>query len=255
MAIVTSLKPDPVALCRVAQGLVIPPELANAVGIDGERFAEKSVRAVNEMLAVILRLDGAALDAPRAPNERIVGTCRHFSVLSCALLRAHGIGARSRCGFASYFKPGKHVDHWITEYWHSVEQRWVRVDSEILGLPFVSTPEDLQPGEFLTGGEAWSLCRSGDADPQLFGVDGAPHAWGIGEVRGNAIRDLASLNKIEMLPWDEWGRMAASYKGETGDDFDDLIDTIAFVTATGETSALGDLYRTEDLAVPDAMIS
>jgi hypothetical protein len=49
--------------------------------------------------------------------------------------------------------------------------------------------------------------------------------------------------------------MAASYKGETGDDFDDLIDTIAFVTATGETSALADLYRTEDLAVPDAMIS
>jgi hypothetical protein len=56
-------------------------------------------------------------------------------------------------------------------------------------------------------------------------------------VRGNAIRDLAALNKIEMLPWDEWGRMEASYKGRTGADFDALIDLIALTTAKDDADA------------------
>jgi hypothetical protein len=30
------------------------------------------------------------------------------------------------------------------------------------------------------------------------------------------------LNKVEMLPWDEWGCMTAAYRGETGEDYDDL---------------------------------
>jgi hypothetical protein len=32
-----------------------------------------------------------------------------------------------------------------------------------------------------------------------------------------------------MLPWDEWGRMDASYQGQTGPDYDELLDTIADV--------------------------
>jgi len=58
----------------------------------------------------------------------------------------------------------------------------------------------------------------------LFGVHEVEHAWGIGEVRGNAVRDLAALNKVEMLPWDEWGRMDASYRGETGADYRKRIE-------------------------------
>ena len=40
---------------------------------------------------------------------------------------------------------------------------------------------------------------------------------------GNAIRDLACLNRVETLPWDEWGRMEASYQGRTGADYDALL--------------------------------
>ncbi|MFI6076422.1 hypothetical protein ACIA5C_33260 [Actinoplanes sp. NPDC051343] len=53
--------------------------------------------------------------------------------------------------------------------------------------------------------------------------------FGPAEIRGNAIRDLASLNKLETLPWDEWGRMEASYQGETGADYDELMDRISAV--------------------------
>ena len=113
-------------------------------------------------------------------------------------------------------------------------------------------PEDLRPGEFLTAGEAWQLVRSGREDPIEFGVFGTEN-WGPGEIRGNAMRDLASLaRKIEMLPWDEWGPMEASYNGETGPDFDLLMDQLAAATDDPERSDLDSIY--DDLAVPESMI-
>jgi hypothetical protein len=243
----------PVDLCRVAQKLVIPPPFSTAAGLDEERGAERNIRPASELIRKLVALGSRPIHRSRPPEERVVGTCRHFAVLSCALLRYRGIAARARCGFATYFVPGQYLDHWVTEYWHGDEQRWVRVDSEILGLPLVPRPDDLQPGEFLSGGEAWTRCAEG-ADPMLFGVHDVDDAWGIGEVRGNAIRDLAALNKVEMLPWDEWGRMDASYKGETGPEYDDLIGTIAGVCTSDDPQAVRDLYASEDLAVPDDLI-
>ena len=127
-------------------------------------------------------------------SDRVVGTYRHFAVLSCAFLRHRGIPARARCGFASYFVADSFLDHWILEYRRPIDERWVRVDPEILGFDFMRTPEDRVGGAFLCGGEAWPLCRRGEADPSRFGVLGVPYAWGIAEVRGNAVRDLAALN-------------------------------------------------------------
>ena len=241
-------------LCAAAQGLVVLPDLAPGFGIPDERGGERSIRPVSDILRALLTLDDRPVEQPREWTHRVVGTCRHFSVLSCAFLRHRGIAARSRCGFASYFVPGRFVDHWVVEHRDPADGRWVRVDTEILGFELVAAPEDLAPGEFLTGGEAWTLCRQGGADPSHFGVHGYPDAWGIGEVRGNAVRDLAALNKVEVLPWDEWGRMHDSYDGLTGPEYDDLMDTIAATCASGDDAAVRALYATEDLAVPEAII-
>ncbi|MFD1535700.1 transglutaminase-like domain-containing protein [Nonomuraea guangzhouensis] len=245
----------PVDICEIAQGLVIQPHDAASLPVPQERLAEKSLRGISDIIRSLTSLDPAPLDVPRPAHLRVVGTCRHFALLSCALLRLQGIPARARCGFATYFVPGKSVDHWITEYWHTDEHRWVRIDTEILGgQNLVAAPEDLADGEFLTGGEAWSLYRQGAADPDSFGVAGVAHAWGVGEIRGNAIRDLAALQKIEMLPWDEWGRMEASYQGATGPDYDSLMDAIATTCAADDPEAMARLYESEDLEVPTHMI-
>ena len=251
--LLSALPFTPIEVCAIAQGLVVLPDLAVGFGIPEARHDERNIRAATDIIRTLIALDDAPIDRDRSISDRIVGTCRHFSVLSCALLRSRAIPARARCGFAAYFVPGSFVDHWIVEYWHPADQRWIRVDSEILGFEFVDKPQDLAPGEFLTGGEAWSLCRQGRADPSKFGVDGVPHAWGIGEVRGNAIRDLAALNKVEMLPWDEWVRMKNSYDGETGPDYDELMDTIAATCASDNEADIEELYNSEDLAVPTMM--
>lgn len=130
----------------------------------------------------------------------------------------------------------------------------MRIDSQILGQSVLAEPQDLRPGQFLTGGEAWCAFRDGGIDAAKFGVYGTGN-WGPAEIRGNAIRDLAALNKVEMLPWDEWGRMGASYQGHTGADYDGLLDTIADVCAADDPSAVAKLYASDELGVPQGLIA
>jgi len=246
---------DPAGLCLLAQGLLISPPDAFGVGLSEQRLAERNTRPARALLARVLELnDTTPLDQPRPPEQRVVGTCRHFAVMATAFLRAVDVPARARCGFAAYFVPPRMVDHWIVEHWSHQEQRWIRADAEYLERPTPGSARtgDLRPEEFLTAGEAWQRIRSGTAGPMDFGVFGTEN-WGPGEVRGNAMRDLASLAcKVEMLPWDEWGPMQDSYDGRTGADFDQLIDRLAVATADPAHVGLHDVY--DQLAVPASMI-
>jgi len=244
---------DPLEICFPVHALVIQPHDAEAIGMPPERFAENQLRPAASIVRALLALDPAPLNAVREPEKRVIGTCRHFAVLSCALLRYRGIPARVRCGFATYFQPGKGVDHWITEYWDDGAARWVRVDSEVLTLPVLPHPEDLRPGEFLSGGEAWSAFRRGEIDGADYGVYGTEN-WGAGEIRGNTVKDLAALNKVETLPWDVWARMEEAYKRETGPEYDALLDELAVVCASDDPVAAAALYARAELTVPPDLI-
>ncbi|MEV0676939.1 transglutaminase-like domain-containing protein [Actinosynnema sp. NPDC050436] len=242
---------DPVDLCRPVRALVVQPRDAQALGLPAERFEDNQVRPADELVRRLLALDPAPLTTARPPDRRVVGTCRHFAVLGCALLRHRGVPARVRCGFATYFQPGRGVDHWVVEYRDGA--RWVRVDPEVLGGTVLPHAHDLRPDDFLTGGEAWHAYRRGEVDGNLFGVHGTEN-WGPSEIRGNAVRDLAALNKVEVLPWDEWGRMAEAYEGRTGEDYDVLLDELADVCASDDLPAVRALYEHDDLRVPDDLI-
>lgn len=242
---------DPLGICLPVRDLIVHPLDAPPLELPAERFDENNIRQANLLIQRLLALDPAPLTTAREPRHRVVGTCRHFAVVSCALLRRHGIPARARCGFATYFDQGRGVDHWVTEY--RADARWVRVDSEFLGSDEVPHADDVRPDEFLSGGEAWLAYRRGEIDASLYGVHGTEN-WGPSEIRGNAVRDLASLNKIEMLPWDEWGRMTEAYQGRTDSAYDDLLDELANVCASDDPAAVSALYGHQDLRVPDALI-
>ncbi|MFN8374360.1 MAG: transglutaminase-like domain-containing protein [Anaerolineae bacterium] len=81
------------------------------------------------MLARLLEMDARPLTETRAPENRIVGCCRDFSVLFCSMLRHFGIPARTRSGFANYFIKDYWMDHVVVEYWTG--DHWQLVDSEI----------------------------------------------------------------------------------------------------------------------------
>ena len=98
-------------ICRPVHNLVIQPRDAQARGVRADRLSENQIRPAGKLIDALLALDPAPLDVPREPDRRVVGTCRHFAVMSCALLRWRGIAARVRCGFATYFQPGQGLDH------------------------------------------------------------------------------------------------------------------------------------------------
>ncbi len=248
------LPTDPVGLCRTVPGLVVHEMWANAYGFDvpENRLTDLQARTAVEMTDVIRRLDAGPLSIARPGARRMVGNCRHFSTLSAALLRHAGIPARARCGFATYFEPGKYVDHWVTEYWHAGERRWVRIDAQLDEVqraaisPEFDT-EDLPPGPFLPAGEAWQLCRTGRADPDTFGIF---EFWGLWFVQANVVRELAALNKMELLPWDVWGPMTVQEEPDAA--ATSLTDTVADVIAGDDTGAVRRVYEeNEGLRVPD----
>jgi hypothetical protein len=253
MAVLEAIPADPVGICRLVPGLVVHPFETTDLGLDAGRLAGQQIRQASAIIRAVLALDPAALDIPREPRRRLVGTCRTFVVLSCALLRHRGIAARARCGFGTYFQPGLGLDHWITEYWHEAGERWVRVDTQHLEHSFVPHPDDLRPGEFLTGGEAWTGYRHGGIDAATFGVPGTEN-FGPAEISGNTIRDLAALNKVEMLPWDEWGQMTAAYAGQADPGYDELIDEVATACASDSPRHVADLYSRPELRVPAELI-
>ncbi|HPV07486.1 MAG TPA: transglutaminase-like domain-containing protein [Aggregatilineales bacterium] len=120
-------------LCKVVQGVMVHVFWANAYGMSeteiAPRRAELQLRAARHLLNRIRELDPRPLAIARPLRKRILGNCRDFTVLLVALLRYQGIPARARCGFGTYFTPGKREDHWVAEVWREDEGRWVLVDA------------------------------------------------------------------------------------------------------------------------------
>jgi len=199
-------------LAQVVQGLMVHEHIAPAYGLtlSPEQHAQAQLRSVEKILETIAEQDRKPLPVARPAGERVVGVCRHFTLLHVAMLRAQGVAARARCGFGAYFVEKMFIDHWVTEYWNEAQKRWVLVDAQLDGrqrelFKIGFDPLDVPRDQFLVAGQAWELCRAGKADPDSFAILDMHGQWLIA---GNVIRDVAALNNHEMLPWDVWGAMA-----------------------------------------------
>jgi len=222
------------ALCELVQGILLHIFWAERYGVtlSEERKQEVQIRSVASKLARIQELDEHPLTEARLLEKKLVGNCRDFSVMLCAILRYQGVPARARCGFGAYFLPDHYEDHWVCEYWNEDEGRWMLVDAQldplqrgVLGIRF--DPLDVPRDQFVTGGKAWLMCRSGEEDPDKFGIFDMHGLW---FVRGDLIRDFLSLNKVEILPWDGgWGFLKDEKIMEI-----ELMDRIAKLTMAGD---------------------
>ena len=226
-------------LVEIVQGLMIHVFWAERYGVklSEKRQQEVQLRTVSQKIRRILELRDQPLTVGRLLEERLVGNCRDFATFLCAMLRYQRVPARARCGFGVYFLPDHYEDHWVCECWKADEERWVMVDVQLdafqrekLNIQF--DPLDMPPGQFVTGGKAWLMCRAGEADPNKFGIF---DMHGIAFIRGNLIRDFLALNKIEILPWDDWGLMESDDKSAATNEVE-LMDHLAQLTlARNET--------------------
>ncbi|MBW2416137.1 MAG: transglutaminase domain-containing protein [Deltaproteobacteria bacterium] len=234
---------------------------APAYGLDRATLREHEVqtRTAQAMLDRMLALDSTDLAKAREPARRMVGNCRHFATFTTAVLRAHGVPARARCGFGAYFLPGHLEDHWVVEFIDPVSGEWRLCDSQIDDLQRAK----LQPAfdttavprdQFRVAGDVWLACRSGDVDPENCGIFDMHGLW---FVQANVVRDLAALNKHELLPWDDWGLAEQDIGGSDAGPTLARLDQVAGLTASPDTEldALRALYVADDLRVPQVLRS
>lgn len=267
---ISGLPNDVAALARVTQNLIVHDMWLARYGVElsAEHVCQQSTPSMENVLRLALEIKrGPLASNDRTPSEKVIACCREFSSLLCAFLRAKGIPARARCGFAAYLaKDGYYEDHWICEFWNG--EGWQRVDPQIDTLQLNSiqswakAAEDARDGyrkmlldldpmnvgeaQFMLAAKAWQLCRANQTDPARYGISCDPTMFGLQTlygmwfIRGNLLRDFASLNKVELVPlvsglerekgyWDSWRLMSAK-DVELGEEDWKLLDRIAVLT-------------------------
>jgi hypothetical protein len=255
-ALFDALPSDPAGVARAVQGLLIYEHVTEpfyGYPLPEARRAESHIRSMEGIVEALLALDNRPLSEARPPEKRLVGICRHFMLLAIAIFRHHGVPARGRGGFGTYFNPGTYEDHWVCEYWSAEEGRWALLDSQfddifVRNLEISHDIHDVPRNRFLTSSNAWRKCRCGELAPELFGIEFF-QLRGLWFIAGSLVRDLATLNDHEILPWDVWGGQPVPNAELSGEELE-FFDEIALLTADPDANfdALRQLFE-EDARV------
>ncbi len=258
-----NLPHDIASLTQIIQGVLIHRDIAPwlySLKLPPERYDIANIRPVAAMLSEIQSRDARPLGDAREPAGRMPCVCWHFSTMLAAILREHDVPARARCGFGAYFNPGRCEDHWVAEYWNAEQKRWILVDAQLDSIqrgafkPDFDTL-DVPRDRFILAGDAWQMCRAGKADPNRFGLSFLKEQ-GMWWIAGNLIRDLAALNRMEMLPWDVWGMMPRP-TDQISDENGRLFDRVAELTLAGDAALpeLRAIYEDARLRVPQVVFN
>lgn len=93
-------------------------------------YEEDYFPTAQSMIAELLRKN-PDYNIKREAKDKINITCRGQAILLASILKAKGIPARARSGFAPYIKyDGISYDHWITEYYDESKNIWKLVDAD-----------------------------------------------------------------------------------------------------------------------------
>lgn len=224
------LDPNTEALSAVARNLIAHYRGEAAVLPSATR-EDVNLRWLADQLGTDQERHSVPLTAPRALAERLQGCCRDHSLLCVAALREHGVPARTRIGFASYFTPGFSHDHVVVERFEG--DRWVRFDPELTdGFDFDVTDMPTGPGApFESAAEVWRGHRAGTLDVSRYGVDPGLDTPLRGEpiVAAYVIGELAHRHGDELLLWDAWGAMIPDPTADPA-----LLDEVAALLVTAD---------------------
>jgi len=253
------------ALAAIVQGLVIDKDFVGLYGLAlgaSARLGEIDTRYASDIYERLLGKDDRPLPERREPEHRFIGSCRDYALLLCSMLRHVGVPARLRFGFATYFskEPDTYSDHCVCEYWNDEQRRWVLVDANVdqvvkSKVGVTANELDLERDRFVVASDAWRLAREGKAAPDRFGVPSI-NIRGLWFIRGSLMRDLAALNKVEMLPWDYWGIADRTPIDALPSEEMPLLDELArILEAPGDLGPLQATFARPEFLVPAAIRS
>lgn len=168
--------------------------------------------------AELFRQDSRGFTMGREIKDKVVITCRYVAILLASILKAKGIPARCRSGYADYFlsERGKvFYDHWIVQYYSSKEKRWINVDpdDEYNGT---FNQYDLPNNEFKWIAQVWLNVRKNRDDYKRY-IHGS-HYNGLNNLAYALFFDFHSLMN------DEISYLFFPTMFDKKDEFDNLTD-------------------------------
>lgn len=166
---------------------------------------------VAAMLAELYRRDARGFVVDRAVEHKLILTCRFVAMLMAAILKARGIPARVRPGYAPYIHPERIEDHWITQYWQEQEQRWITIDVDTSFEQRPFDPFDMPATAFDFAARAWLAVREGAASANAYRFYGDS---ALPELATQVVCDLHCLMHNE-IPYTQYPAYVASdFAGE-----------------------------------------
>lgn len=206
--------PDDVkTLCRLQRMQIIHPVTImtqsgetpygdmRGVPEDSLVFENERFQTALSILAELLRRD-ARYSTKRAVKDKLHLCCREQAILLAAILKAKGIPARVRSGFAAYLAAdGLFHDHWITEWYDTLQNCWVLTDPDCCMEPLDLDPFDLPRGEFLFGAQAYLALRNGTLDGEKVVYASDPPTYGMKAALRALFYEFHALMNEEIFFW------------------------------------------------------
>lgn len=164
-------------------------------------YEEDYFPTAQSMIAELLRKN-SNYSIKREAKDKINITCRGQAILLASILKAKGIPARARSGFAPYIKyDGINYDHWITEYYDENENRWRLVDADEhcpdheMGFDLNNIPYD----KFIFGANAYLGLRQKTIKPESILYSSNPVTLGMKAALRGLFYDFHSLMNNEII--------------------------------------------------------
>ena len=164
-------------------------------------YEEDYFQTAQSMIAELLRKN-PNYNIKREAKDKIHITCRGQAILLASILKAKGIPARARSGFAPYIKyDGISYDHWITEYYDEKENVWKLVDADEhcpdheMGFDLNNIPYD----RFIFGANAYLGLRENSIKPESILYASDPVTLGMKAALRGLFYDFHSLMNNEII--------------------------------------------------------
>ena len=160
-------------------------------------YEEDYFPTAQSMIAELLRKN-PNYNIEREAKDKIHITCRGQAILLASILKAKGIPARARSGFAGYISDdGIYWDHWITEYFDENDKCWKLVDADehCPGKDLDDVPFE----KYLFGGEAWLSLREGKYKEETILYASEPVTRGLKAAIRGLFYDFHALMNNEII--------------------------------------------------------
>lgn len=210
-------------------------------------FENERYQTAVSILAELLRRE-ALYSTERKIENKLHLCCREQAILLAAILKAKGMAARVRSGFAGYIsKDGVNHDHWITEHYDQEQERWVLTDADCCCEDVDFNIYDIPRERFIFGAQAYLGLREKQYREEEISYASVPPTLGMKAALRALFYDLHALMNDEIFFWHVPAYLAQKDMEPSMEEYGELDELAKLMLNPDENhEALREVWERED---------